>query len=54
MLTTDNVNMMELCFNNGEKYMKEQIISKLMDYKTTAKSEIHSVMVEIIELVSTI
>ena len=29
MMTEDNANMMELCFHNGEKHMKEKICMEL-------------------------
>lgn len=54
MLTNENVNMMELCFNNGKKYAKEKIVSELMDYQTRVCDECHAHMVEIIKMLEDI
>lgn len=51
MLTEDNPNTMELCFRNGEQYIKEKIISTLMEHKTQVKGVCHAHVVEIIKMV---
>lgn len=51
MITEDNPNMMELCFHNGERNMKEKVIDMLMDYKTFARGDCHTHLVEIIRKV---
>lgn len=40
--TEDNPNIMELCFHNGERNMKEKIIAKLMEHKTCVDGICHT------------
>lgn len=44
-------NLMELCFRNGEKNMKEKVISMLMDHKTWSDGVCHAHIAEIIRKV---
>lgn len=46
-----NYNMMELAFHNGEANMKEKVIAKLMEFKTSPGNCCHDRMAEIIRMV---
>lgn len=46
-----NYNMMELAFHNGEANMKEKVIAKLMEFKTSPGNCCHAVTAEIIRMV---
>ena len=46
-----NYNMMELAFHNGEANMKEKVIAKLMEFKTSPGNCCHDRMAEIIKMV---
>lgn len=46
-----NYNIMELCFHNGEASMKEKVIAKLMEFKTSPGNCCHDRMTEIIKMV---
>lgn len=46
-----NYNMMELAFHNGEANMKEKVIAKLMEFKTSPGNCCHAVTAEIIKMV---
>lgn len=47
----DDHNIMELCFHNGERHMKEKLISLLMEYKTQVNGACHAHIVDILEMV---
>lgn len=47
----DLYNVSEMCFHNGEQYMKDKIISRLMEHKTQVKGVCHAHVVEIIKMV---
>lgn len=51
MITDTDANIQEVCFHNGEKHMKEKVISMLMDHKTKVGLECHTHVVEIIKMV---
>ena len=51
MLTDADTNIMELCFRNGERHMKEKIIDMLMEHKTQVGLSCHVHVVEIIKMV---
>lgn len=51
MITDTDANMMELCFKNGERHMKEKIINMLMEHKTKVGLACHAHVVEIIKMV---
>ena len=44
-------NIMELCFQNGERNMKEKVISMLMDHQTWSDGVCHHHIAEIIRKV---
>jgi hypothetical protein len=51
MITDTDANIMELCFKNGERHMKEKIINMLMEHKTKVGLACHAHVVEIIKMV---
>lgn len=51
MITDTDVNIQEACFHNGERHMKEKIISMLMEHKTKVGLVCHAHVVEIIKMV---
>lgn len=46
-----DMNIMEMCFRNGEKNMKEKVVSMLMDHKTWSDGVCHHHIAEIIRKV---
>ena len=51
MLAENDANVMELCFHNGERHMKEKVIDMLMDHKTQVGLGCYEHVVEIIKLI---
>lgn len=51
MITDTDVNIQEVCFRNGERHMKDKVVSLLMDHKTRVGLECHTHVVEIIRMV---
>ena len=51
MLTDGDSNIMEVCFHNGERHMKEKIIDMLMEHKTRVGLACHGHVVEIIKMI---
>lgn len=51
MLTDGDSNIMEACFHNGERHMKEKIIDMLMEHKTRVGLSCYMHIVEIIKKV---
>ena len=51
MITDTDANIQEACFHNGERHMKDKVISMLMEHKTKVGLACHIHVVEIIKMV---
>ena len=51
MITDTDANIQEACFHNGERHMKDKVISVLMDIKTQVGHPCHVHVGDIIKVI---